>query len=362
MKPSKRNRIIVLGDPSKYQFLKEIISSKMWNEIWNTNYRLSLANRFIEVEEGGLKEDTLDNLQQDKVRLTGKLPGGTLMVYPPEGDIKSCKYDVTDRIVFFDEFPFREKTVLDQILKTARENPFNSVSVILYIPGRKSLSTDITSVESAIIEAKKQYAIKKIKVAMHKPNDYPDFLFWSSPQYYESMTTDLRRKVEKVKNQINKCFEFDFELLLIDLQQLIDVTELEHLTMFNQILHGRCLYREYMNRFIAGYLNNPSSQFMEIVIDFYEGYIGECQIWDMTQDVMALRQILKNDYLGSYQEETDEKFLGTDKYEYKIFLMDTQIAVHFKIDLMDYMRKNLPELIKKYLINKLKKLEELANE
>ena len=50
------------------------------------------------------------------------------------------------------------------------------------------------------------------------------------------------------------------------------------------------------------------------------------------------------------------------KYEYKIFLMDTQIAVHFKIDLMDYMRKNLPELIKEYLINKLKKLEELANE
>ena len=109
-------RLIILGDRSRYQFLRKIIDDE------NMNLKTEvLSEKNIEI-----MSETINNIDNPKERVfyfSKKLPLHTTLFFPSEINMSS-EYGANDKILFFDEFPYRTaigmeniKNILKKILK-----------------------------------------------------------------------------------------------------------------------------------------------------------------------------------------------------------------------------------------------------
>ena len=162
-------RLIVLGDKSRYQFLRKIIDDE------NMNLKTEILSK-KDIEIVSEKIDNIDNLNEKVVYLSKKLPLYTTLFFPSEINTSS-KYETNDKILFFDEFPYRTAIGMENIKNILEKNPEIDFEIILIKNNRKNLQSDLSNEEEAIRTAIKEYYLEKFRVRVVNFEDNYNFLF-----------------------------------------------------------------------------------------------------------------------------------------------------------------------------------------
>ena len=164
-------RLIVLGDKSRYQFLRKIIDDE------NMNLQTEvLSEKNIEI-----MSETINNIDNPKERVfyfSKKLPLHTTLFFPSEINMSS-EYGANDKILFFDEFPYRTAIGMENIKNIFKKNPEIDFEIILIKNNRKNFQSDLSNEEEAIEIAVKEYYLEKFRVKVVNFEDNYDFLFWN---------------------------------------------------------------------------------------------------------------------------------------------------------------------------------------
>ena len=211
-------RLIVLGDKSRYQFLRKIIDDE------NMNLKTEILSK-KDIEIVSEKIDNIDNLNEKVVYLSKKLPLYTTLFFPSEINTSS-KYETNDKILFFDEFPYRTAIGMENIKNILEKNPEIDFEIILIKNNRKNLQSDLSNEEEAIRTAIKEYYLEKFRVRVVNFEDNYNFLFWDFEGFIKNLNIFMK-DLKELKNNIEIFFEIEYEMECIQIdeklsEQLLD--------------------------------------------------------------------------------------------------------------------------------------------
>ena len=388
-------RLIILGDKSRYQFLRELID----NSIKNINLKTEiLSEKDIEIKS---EYKNINQTEEKKILVSKKIPLNTVLFFPSEVSTNN-KFESNDKILFFDEFPYRTATGIENIKNILKKNPNVNFEIILIKNNRKSLQSDLSNEKEAFEKAFKEYNFEKFKIKKVTLENNYRFLFWDFKEVIQN-TNIFMNDLKEIKKSINILFdvEYDFEYIQIDeklSEQLLDsfvkykdirndstysLRNITHLLKENvRMSKILCKLTDKSSKFstLLFYLHK-NFYTLENVLDYffqndynykhffqfsenlYLKYIEKICIWDKERDLEKLKLEIRKrmEYFVSFPFSLE--FLGNTEEDYIYFYnKNKKEMINFKNKIKTFFKKELCDLIKRYIENKIKKMEDLLNE
>lgn len=339
-------RIIIVGDKSRYQFLKMMAFEEVLEkEIWNKTIRI--------ISEKSKEKDTI---------YSAKLPLNTELIFPAELNWKNYTYTNNDMILLFDEFPFRTKEKRDALQWCINNTNTMACKVILVSNERKFLESDISTEKEALEEACKEYQNANICVEKYTMGEFPQILF-----YPNSFTNYVKmRMLEKIKKLYHNLelmtsgYELDYLWELKDKVENIGVLDdfFSYSSSWNikKVDVKKNIYIKTEQYFFE------DNEIFEFSKKIYMRCVDEICIWNINEDLDSLYNKIKLKFKNKMNERKSNFFQGNE-YEYVQWKQNNiQYILETKKDVIKFFKEDLQELIKNQAYQRINRLEELINE
>ena len=355
-------RLIILGDKSRYQFLRELID----NSIKNINLKTEiLSEKDIEIKS---EYKNINQTEEKKILVSKKIPLNTVLFFPSEVSTNN-KFEANDKILFFDEFPYRTATGIENIKNILKKNPNVNFEIILIKNNRKSLQSDLSNEKEAFEKAFKEYNFEKFKIKKVTLENNYRFLFWDFKEVIQN-TNIFMNDLKEIKKSINILFdvEYDFEYIQIDeklSEQLLDsfvkYKDIRNDSTYSLRNITHLLKENVLDYFFQNDYNYK--HFFQFSENLYLKYIEKICIWDKERELKKLKLEIRKrmEYFVSFPFSLE--FLGNTEEDYIYFYnKNKKEMINFKNKIKTFFKKELCDLIKRYIENKIKKMEDLLNE
>lgn len=347
-------RVVTVGDKSRYQFFRSLVEGGNSSSSFKTEV---LGQQSIEVV---FEQEAGSDIPQC---CSNKLPLHTSVLFPKEGTLFDCKLSINDRVLIFDEFPYRTEEEMN-LIERIQENYSGICCIVLFRNNRKALDSDISSEEDAFKEALEYYKSRNFNVFLYEQGNPFDFLFWGSDQTLFPQKSNLLRLLADVKTDIEYTFELEYELSYI--------SSVEGLVSNPAILNSFVEYKKsfdkknVMNIYGKNALNyimvQNHNKVLEFVKKIYFKYIGNICTWDFEKDCTMLMNNITNDFKQKLNKNASLVFRGTEE-NYLMFVNENQKSIiSFKNTIIEFFKTDLCRLIDKYMKMRIKRLEELLDE
>ncbi len=353
-------RIIVEGDKSRYQFLRKIIDRNNLNVDFTTE---DLASRTIRVVSD-------KNRLGDGIYYSACVPLHTELVFPDEFEISPVSAEPGDRVMLFDEFPYRmwnEKEKQDSYLT---KYDISLCEIILLKNERKALSSDISTEETALEEARENYEKEGFQVKVLGREDKMNFLLWSHGREIPNWDERFSRKLCSARTEIEEELDFDYEISFFcgmgegeGINKILsDPQKLDSFTKYNPYMNGKNVIELYTDNAYDFFWKSNASIFEGFNSGIYKKYMKKVCLWNMEKDLEQLnREVMKS--FKAYVKGSDELTFSGSEEEYSLFVnQNAGVILSFKERIKKFFQEEMRNVIKKQMLDRIRTMEGLVDE
>lgn len=275
--------IAIIGDKSRYQFLRYMLGKEA-----ERNYR-SFFTEKIETKNVYLTSNK--DMIQDNVYYSKKVPLNTLILFPGEYGYEEILWNRTDRILFFDEFPYGTKDEITKLEELIIKEKLSQLEVVLFQNNRVALETDISTEEAACDEAEQRYKKRNIRVCRYMAESKPYFLL----NVFSSQDLKNDRYFHPYFHEIYQdlgAFDSNYELMK-DIEQIdYDVTIIDNFCKYESPWKGKNIWELFYKK-AYNYFWESNSLYDEFAIERYTDGIRKVCTWDVSVDIERMKQEIR---------------------------------------------------------------------
>lgn len=350
-------RLIVLGDKSRYQFLRKIITDE------NINLKTEiLSEKNIEIISEKL--GNIDNSKESVFYFSKKLPLHTTLFFPSEINMDT-RYEINNKILFFDEFPYRTATSIENIKYILEKNPKLDFEIILIKNNRKNLQSDLSNENEAIKTAIREYNLEGFRVKVVDFEENYNFLFWSFEGFTKninSFTNDL----EELKKILDIFFEIEYEMEYIQIEEKLSEQLLDSFVKYKKSFINKDNIMNLLKINVSDYFFKKDynyKQFFEFSENLYLKNIDKVCVWNVERDLKNLKLKFKKRIEEFIELPILIKFDGITEEDYIFFYNKyKKEMIEFKNRIKTFFKTELCQLIKDYIKNKIERMENFLDE
>ena len=350
-------RLIVLGDKSRYQFLRKIITDE------NINLKTEiLSEKNIEIISEKL--GNIDNSKESVFYFSKKLPLHTTLFFPSEINMDT-RYEINNKILFFDEFPYRTATSIENIKYILEKNPKLDFEIILIKNNRKNLQSDLSNENEAIKTAIREYNLEGFRVKVVDFEENYNFLFWSFEGFTKninSFTNDL----EELKKILDIFFEIEYEMEYIQIEEKLSEQLLDSFVKYKKSFINKDNIMDLLKIDVSDYFFKNDynyKQFFEFSENLYLKNIDKVCVWNVERDLKNLKLKFKKRIEEFIELPILIKFDGITEEDYIFFYNKyKKEMIEFKNRIKTFFKTELCQLIKDYIKNKIERMENFLDE
>ena len=333
-------RLIVLGDKSRYQFLRKIIDDE------NMNLQTEvLSEKNIEIISEKL--GNIDNSKESVFYFSKKLPLHTTLFFPSEINMDT-RYEINNKILFFDEFPYRTATSIENIKYILEKNPKLDFEIILIKNNRKNFQSDLSNEEEAIEIAVKEYYLEKFRVKVVNFEDNYDFLFWNFEGFIKNSNIFINN-LKELKNNIEIFFEIEYEMECIQIDEKLSKQLLDSFVKYKESFVNKNDIMYSLKKNVSDYFFKSDynyKQFFRFSEELYLKYIDNICIWNKEKDLKKLKSEFENRMEYFIEIPIIIGFSGTTEEDYIYFYNNhKKEMIEFKNKIMPALRSKGYEII-----------------
>ncbi len=329
-------RVIILGDKSRYQFLRQLLPEEQLHSEELVSRTIKLVSR-------------ADSLKEDMYAST-RIPLDTEVIFPDEIVSVDFSFEQNDLVLYFDEMPFQTEFEIEQLDKLCENENIKALQVVLYNSKKEKLDTDITSSLDAREEAKKRLLKNKIPFIEY-PEAGIDALIWHYEAVLELKDKQLN-KLKKLSQKLEYTFVLDYELDFIEVEsEMLSPLVLESLFRYVTQDVGKDVLKTAVDRAVIACVRDRRLQRM--IAALYEKYLNEYIVWNAEKDLEKIFEKMEQEFLKQVRNNRDFKFpKGNDQYELElnknkaqVMLLKNQITDFFKNDLALFLKAQIQQRI-----------------
>lgn len=350
-------RLIVLGDKSRYQFLRKII----------TDENINLKTEILSEKNIEIMSDTVNNIDNPKERVfyfSKKLPLHTTLFFPSEINTDS-RYEINNKILFFDEFPYRTATGIENIKHILEKNPKLDFEIILIKNNRKNLESDLSNENEAIKIAIREYNLEKFRVKIVDFEENYNFLFWSF-EGFKKNTNSFTNDLEELKKNLDIFFEIEYEMEYIQIEEKLSEQLLDSFVKYKKSFINKDNIMDLLKIDVSDYFFKNDynyKQFFEFSENLYLKNIDKVCVWNVERDLKNLKLKFKKRIEEFIELPILIKFDGITEEDYIFFYNKyKKEMIEFKNRIKIFFKTELCQLIKDYIKNKIERMENFLDE
>lgn len=342
-------RINILGDKARFSFFKDVCDT-----VENNNFTVLSET----LEKKGILVKSIDqrkSLDSDVgIIFSKKLPLNVELFFVP------LVYTATDspfeKYLFIDEFPFRTKEEFETICTYRNKD----ISVILYDIERRSLETDIDNIQSALLEAQKEYEKNSIPVKIYKKGDSLHKIFQMHYQNRLSYRENYLDNVTKLITDLNSLWDIDYDMCYITKRE----TELTNPILLNKFVSYSLnmvndIYLEFSKRVVHFFIEEKFSDNFSYAIDLYMDYISKIIWWNKEKEKTYITEKIKKYFINEFTPIHHLIFLGTEK-DFAYFMNTHQEDdLIMKKSISDFFQIKLSHFLKTILLDRISILKNI---
>ena len=351
---------MVIGDWSKYSFLREIVPQIPIPkaQMGDTDIAVTHFNT-----NGSLVGNQAIELKSDR------LPIATEVIFPADNANLENYANKATVAICFEEFEFVKSSTKEK-LKYIRDAEFFSVAVVLYAPSRKFLESDISTYDEAIENAKEKYEEDGYIVIEYTPGKNILPLIAQLPSdisvnYHRNRL--LKKIAEKRENLYDEDFglRWDYDLTREDYRCSLSEQDRTLITRYDRQEFERAsldiVYFERARRII---FEKKRNSLIEPLLGVYKNFISnvdfnEFIFWDLNKDIEMLEETIEIQFYKSTFVNHNAIFQGTE-IEYGMYENKIKLCSEFYNRIEKFFKETFYEMIAHHIEKRLNKLEKLA--
>lgn len=252
-----------------------------------------------------------------------------LIVLPKDRNYDDMQPDITDSIFLVDDWTFINSESME-IAKTYRQNyPYTELRIILLNSARKTLSTDISDVQTALENAKSEYEQDGFSVTLIQKSDISKLFFWQTRRYHDMLRQDFKEKIQNAKTAMEYNYELHYELLIEMLKDdMLHPESLEKFTRYDDKL-GFTKIKRIADSTKKSFFGT-NSLFIKEIDRIFKTFTKDICLWDECKAFDNLVDILAEQYIETMGQTLPVVSMnGLNENWYHKFMLDTKFNVIF---------------------------------
>lgn len=342
---------MVLGDKSRYQFLRGIIE---------TGY--NSRNYFSDVKLG--ENDiciSSDKCEEDMVYYSRKIPLNTKLFFPNAYGELSKEYEdykKYDKIIVFDEFPYATSDIIKDVDTLIKLVGNVKLLVVIFRNGIEGLKSDVSTEDDAFLNAKRIYESKEICIHSYSPNESAGFLF-RTIKNIDNCGFTIMQEIVKVRGNLITLDSF-FDLIFEEyMKSYIDIDILNRFIKLSNIKNRENIWEIYSKTAYDYYWIKNEHEIRKYYLMLYAKVVAGLRIWNTENDEDKLLDILKSEFLKQF-DDFDEVIFNKNMDLNELFLKaHEQEIIRFKEKIIYYFKNEAKNIIKQYVVELMDKIERL---
>lgn len=342
-----------MGDKSRYQFLRQLVSSTQNN--LQTEYLLKNSITVSNNSKGNV----------ENVFYSHCIPLGVSLYFPSDDEINFdlISYSHLDKILIFDEFPYRTASEVESLEKNFYQA--FECQVVIVINKRVGISTDLDSEENEAKKAQQLYEENNIPACIYDFDKKTDFLFYKYNQN-EQISTHLRQTLDHVRDSVLNDFKDLFDIYLSkSMEDPISTISFSKFFEYriddeDELRHNALLC--FINHAFDEYLGSRKTMFVKFYESLYSQQIAPICYWNLEVDLNKLYEKVVQKFCVKFYVVDVLHFEGDELefYSWKNRNKESINEIQKKINY--FVHDDIRELLYDYLVEKIGKVESLLNE
>ncbi|MDB8562368.1 hypothetical protein PNU51_13835, partial [Turicibacter sanguinis] len=260
-------------------------------------------------------------------------------------------------------------TIQEDVDFMLKQFSVNHVNSILYKEKRRFGTTDISSENESLENAKKLYEERNINTIIYNQYEYNQDLFNLSPDFIDSFKYDYKKNYNNILQRFNDRYTRDYDLKVkgyFNMLTLLDPDEFEYFNdifSYEKVKNSNDIWLSYVKNFEEEYMIG-SEGILQIVKELYKGYISDICFWNIEDDLNNLENIIIYQYREYFEIEKRLK-APEDELEYIKLINQNQensLDIFFKNKLKDFVNIILKNIISNYIQNQYNQIKKMIGD
>ena len=336
--------VVVLGDKSRYSFLNELVSY--------------LPTSSYELGNNKIVVNSIDN--QVIGHSPAQLPIATNVIFPPDYDDLNEYLNKISSVLYFEEFEFQKYETMET-LKMIRNIGLYPLTIVLYIPPRSFLESDISNYDDAISNAKSNYNKMGYSVIKYIPTiSFSPLIIQVESDIDNNMhRNSFLRKIADIKSDIYDNLQLNYELAMLDGRNQLSEIEKKRIIAYDEHeFSNTSLETIYFNRTKRIIFETNYDEFIEPLLLFYKKTVKDISFCKLEKDIKIFNKNIRTKFYNSTFIDHNIIFKGT-RTEYELSRLRIQLYKDFFGRVQKFLQEILYMEVIAYIENRLSKLEKM---
>ncbi len=337
-------RFYIIGDQSRFQYLKMLIGDVAYNELVNVTAINKIEDVHVVCDQDG----------SNGVVISSEIPLNTEVII--QGTVRQgVEYEGYDKILIFDEFPYRTKDIVEDVRKISDHPHTREYEIILIEGEQKGLKSDVSTIGDAMNEAKKLYAQEGHSVKISSLSKIKELLFQTLDDSYDIYAL-LRKKLDYVLQYIHEDFNFEYDLAYED---FFDDIYMEKV-MSGGIKRGGDIRKIFVGEISKRIVDRGHSKIQMFIEGIYKYFMREINMWDLERDLKEFFVEIQGDFANFIYTNVEELCFQRSEQKYEVFYnQHRENIVRMKNCTRQFFKDELKQKIVERMENRIEKLKEL---
>lgn len=337
-------RFYIIGDQSRFQYLKMLIGDAAYNELVNVTTINTIEDVHVACDQDGY----------NGVLISSEIPLNTEVII--QGTVlQDVEYERYDKILIFDEFPYRTKDTVEDVRKISDHPHTREYEIILIEGEQKGLKSDVSTIEDAMNEAKKLYTQEGHSVKISSLSKIKELLFQTLDDSYDIYAL-LRKKLDYVLQYIHEDFDFEYDLVYED---FFDDIQMEKV-MRGGIKRGGDIRKIFVGEISKRIVDRGHSKIQMFIEGIYKYFMREINMWDLERDLKEFFVEIQGDFANFIYTNVEELCFQRSEQKYEVFYnQHRENIVRMKNCTRQFFKDELKQKIVERMENRIEKLKEL---
>lgn len=337
-------RFYIIGDQSRFQYLKMLIGDAAYNELVNVTTINTIEDVHVVCDQDG----------SNGVLISSEIPLNTEVII--QGTVlQNVEYEGYDKILIFDEFPYRTKDTVEDVRKISDHPHTREYEIILIEGEQKGLKSDVSTIEDAMNEAKKLYTQEGHSVKISSLSKIKELLFQTLDDSYDIYAL-LRKKLDYVLQYIHEDFDFEYDLVYED---FFDDIYMEKV-MRSGIKRGGDIRKIFVGEISKRIVDRGHFKIQMFIEEIYKYFMKEINMWDLERDLKEFFVEIQGDFANFIYTNVEELCFQRSEQKYEVFYnQHRKNIVRMKNCTRQFFKDELKQKIVERMENRIEKLKEL---
>lgn len=279
-----------------------------------------------------------------------------LIVLPRDVSYSEMQPSTKDSIFFVDDWTFINSESLEAAKSYRQNYPYTELRIIMFDSNRKTLSTDISDVKTALENAKYEYEQDGFSVTIIQESDISKLFFWQYRKYNDMLKVNFNEKLQRAKERVELYYEMDYEDIKdVLIVEMLQPNSLERFTRYDENL-GVSKIKEIIEISAKSFFDE-NSLFVKELSKIFKEFTKDICIWDEKKVFGNLVDILSQRFIETLRLTLPAVRVDQlNEISYHEFMSNTKFNVIFSQQCSVFFNDSAKNITKKYIDEILSKM------